>query len=307
MPTSEILQRIERLRRERSAVILAHNYQVGEVQDLADFVGDSLGLSRQAAATDADVIVFCGVHFMAETAAILSPHKTVLLPDSHAGCPMADMLEVEELRRLKALHPAAAVVAYVNSTAAVKAEVDVCCTSANAIEVCRSLDADEILFVPDKWLGTWVARHVDKEFHLASGYCPTHAWITPQDVLATKAQYPEAAVIAHPECSTEVVDLADMVLSTSGMVGAVKARPETAFIVCTEEGMLHRLGKEAPEKTFVTPSSHCVCPNMKLITAEKVLWSLQDLEPRITVDPEIADRARGAIERMVNTLDGSPT
>ncbi len=244
---------------------------------------------------------------MAETAAILSPHKTVLLPDPHAGCPMADMLEVEELRRLKALHPAAAVVAYVNSTAAVKAEVDVCCTSANAIEVCRSLDADEILFVPDKWLGTWVARHVDKEFHLASGYCPTHAWITPQDVLATKAQYPEAAVIAHPECSTEVVDLADMVLSTSGMVGAVKARPETAFIVCTEEGMLHRLGKEAPEKTFVTPSSHCVCPNMKLITAEKVLWSLQDLEPRITVDPEIADRARGAIERMVNTLDGSPT
>lgn len=302
MPTPEILDRVNQLRRERSALILAHNYQVAEVQDLAGFVGDSLALSRQAAATDAEVIVFCGVHFMAETAAILSPNKTVLLPDRHAGCPMADMLDVEELRALKAQHPNAAVVAYVNSSAAVKAEADVCCTSANAVAVCEGVEADEILFVPDKWLGTWVARHVRKTVHLANGYCPTHAWITPREVLSAKEHYPDAAVIAHPECPTEVVDLADEVLSTSGMVEAVRRRPESTFIVCTEEGMLHRLRLEAPDKTFVTPSARCVCPNMKRITAEKVLWSLQDLEPRITVEPGIADRARGAIEHMVNTL-----
>jgi quinolinate synthase len=306
MPAQEILDRIDQLRRERSAVILAHNYQIGEVQDIADYVGDSLGLARQAAETEADVIVFCGVHFMAETAAILSPEKTVLLPDPHAGCPMADMMDVPELRRLKAQYPDAAVVAYVNSSAAVKAEVDVCCTSANAIPVCESVEADEILFVPDKWLGTWVDRHIDKTIRLSSGYCPTHAWITPQEVTAMQERHPEAAVIAHPECSTEVVDLADEVLSTSGMVSAVRERPESAFIVCTEEGMLHRLRKEAPDKSFMTPSARCVCPNMKLITVEKILWSLQDLEPRITVPKEIADRARSAIERMVSTLAESP-
>ena len=294
-----VTARIADLKASRNAVILAHNYQIAEVQDAADFVGDSLELSRKAAATEADVIVFCGVHFMAETAAIISPEKVVLLPDVHAGCPMADMIDVPGLLELKASHPNAAVVTYVNSSAAVKAETDICCTSANAIRVCESVEADEILFVPDKWLGTWVARHVDKTFHLASGYCPTHARIRPGEVLAAKEQHPGAVVMAHPECTTEVVDIADQVLSTSGMLRAARESSAGAFIVCTEEGILHRMRLENPGKVFVAPSSRCVCPNMKLINLEKVLWALEDMEPRVTVPRETAGRARGAIERMV--------
>jgi len=291
--------RIAELKGQRNAVILAHNYQIPEVQDIADFVGDSLELSRKAAATEADVIVFCGVHFMAETAAILSPDKTVLLPDVHAGCPMADMIDVPGLLHLKASHPDATVVTYVNSSAAVKAESDVCCTSANAIRVCESVAADEIVFVPDKWLGTWVARHVEKTFHLTAGYCPTHAWIRPDEVLDAKRRHEGAAVLVHPECSTDVVNLADKVLSTSGMLRAARESSAGAFIVCTEEGILHRMRRENPGKVFASPSSRCVCPNMKLINLEKVLWALEDLEPRVTVPPETADRARGAIERMI--------
>jgi quinolinate synthase len=299
MGQSDLVREIERLREERNAVILAHNYQSADIQDIADYVGDSLGLSRQAAATPAEVIVFCGVHFMAETAAILSPNKLVLLPDAHAGCPMADMITVEELRRLKGEHPDATVVTYVNSSAAVKAESDYCCTSANAVEVCQAVASDEILFVPDKWLGNWVARHVPKRFHFAAGYCPTHVAIRVEDVEKARAAHPDALVIAHPECPRQVVDLADEVLSTSGMLDAVRVTPKRQIIVCTEEGILHRMRKESPEKEFIAVSPRAVCPNMKKTTLEKVLWALQDLEPVVTVDPDIAEKALRAIQRMI--------
>ncbi len=298
----DIVSRIDDLRRERNAIILAHNYQPAEIQDIADVLGDSLELARKAAETDAAVIVFCGVHFMAETAAILAPDKVVLLPDKDAGCPMADMITPAALRRMKAEHPDAAVVTYVNSSAAVKAESDVCCTSANAVKLCQALDAEEILFVPDKWLGTWVARHTDKTVHLASGYCPTHVWITAEDVRNARDAHPRCLVIAHPECPTPVVDLADEVLSTSGMLRAARETDRDTVVVCTEQGILHRMRRENPGKSFVSPTPRAVCANMKRTTLEKVLWALQDLEPRIEVDPETADRARGAIQRMVEVV-----
>ncbi len=299
MRQSDLVREIERLRAERHAVILAHNYQAPEVQDIAEYVGDSLGLSRQAATTEAEVIVFCGVHFMAETAAILSPNKMVLLPDACSGCPMADMITVEELRRLKGEHPEATVVTYVNSSAAVKAESDYCCTSANAVELCRAIPAEEILFVPDKWLGSWVARHVAKRFHFAAGYCPTHVAIRPEDVERARAEHPEALVIAHPECPSSVVDLADEVHSTSGMLDAVRQTGRQQVIVCTEEGILHRMRKENPAKEFFSVSPRAVCPNMKKTTLEKVLWALQDLHPVITVEPDTAAKALRAIQRMM--------
>jgi quinolinate synthase len=299
MTRSDLLTEIERLRRERGAVILAHNYQAAEVQDIADYVGDSLGLSRQAQATDARVIVFCGVHFMAETAAMLSPEKLVLLPDEQAGCPMADMLSVEELRRLKSEHPSATVVTYVNSSAEVKAESDYCCTSANAIEVCEAVPSDEILFAPDKWLGDWVRRHVPKRFYIAAGYCPTHVAIRAQDVRDARKAHPGALVLAHPECTREVVDLADEVVSTSKMLRVAQATDRHTVIVCTEEGLLHPLRKENPDKEFVLVTSRAVCPNMKKTTLEKVLWALQDLKPVVRVEPEIAGKALRAIQRMI--------
>jgi quinolinate synthase len=302
MPENRIEAEIARLKAEHNAVILAHNYQIPEVQDIGDFVGDSLELSRKAAETEADVIVFCGVHFMAETAAILSPNKTVLLPDPRAGCPMADMITVDGLLEMKAAHPGAPVVTYVNSSAAVKAESDVCCTSANAVEVCRRVEGDELIFVPDRWLGSWVARQLGKTFHLATGYCPTHVWITAEDVLAARAAHPGAAVFAHPECRSEVVDLADEVLSTSGMIRAAGRCAADTIIICTEQGILHRMRRDNPGKTFVSPTPRAVCPNMKLTTLEKVLWALEDLQPRIIVEPEIADRARRAIERMIEVV-----
>lgn len=300
MGAQDLIREIDRLRTERHAVLLAHNYQLPEVQDIADFTGDSLGLSRQAAATDAEVIVFCGVHFMAETAAILSPDKLVLLPDAHAGCPMADMLPVEELRRYKTAYPDAAVVTYVNSSAAVKAESDWCCTSANAVEVCRAVDSEEILFGPDKWLGSWVASQVPKRFHLVPGYCPTHQAIRAADVLRAREEHPGAIVLVHPECSADVVALADQVLSTSGMLRVAKETGCRTVIVCTEEGLLHPMRKASPEKEFLAVTRRAVCPNMKKTSLEKVLWALQDLEPVVRVEPEIAERARRAIERMIS-------
>lgn len=299
MSRDGIAERVADLRRQRNAVILAHNYQNPDVQDIADIVGDSLELSRAAARTDSEVIVFCGVHFMAETAAILSPNRTVLLPDPAAGCPMADMMTVDDLRAMQAEYPGAAVVTYVNSSAAVKAESDICCTSANAIRVCEAIEAEEIIFTPDRWLGTWVARHVAKTFHLAPGYCPTHVRITAADVARAKSEHPNALVMAHPECTSDVVDMADEVLSTSGMVRVARETEAREVIVCTERGLIHRMQKDNPGKVFISPTPRAVCPNMKLITLEKVLWSLEALEPQITVEPAIAERARRAIERMI--------
>lgn len=294
-----VTSRIQRLRWERRAVILAHNYQRPEVQDLADITGDSLELSRQAARTDAEVIVFCGVHFMAQTAKLLSPDKTVLLPEREAGCPMADMITPAQLREFKAQHPGAPVVAYVNTTAEVKAEVDICCTSANAVAVVRSLDADRILFVPDQHLGRWVAKQVpDKELVLYPGFCPTHQFITADMIREAKREHPDAEVMAHPECSGEVLELADAVLSTSGMLRYAKQSPAREFIVATEMGLVYPLQKQNPDKTF-HPLFVALCPNMKLTTLESVRRALIEDVHRIEIPADIAARARQAVERMV--------
>ncbi len=295
----EIIEQINKLRRERNAVILAHNYQIGEVQDIADFAGDSLELSRRAAETDADVIVFCGVHFMAETAKILSPTRTVLIPDLHAGCPMANMIDVERLREFKAQHPGLPVVAYVNTTAEVKAEADICCTSANALKVVESIEADEIICVPDKSLATYIASKTNKKIVPYPGFCPTHHRIFSQDVMRAKQEHPQAVVLAHPECTTDVTELADLVASTSQMIRWVRENDAQEVILCTERGIMHQLEKENPAKKFYNPCALNICPNMKKITLEKVLWSLEDMVYEVTVPEDVADRARRAIEGML--------
>jgi quinolinate synthase len=294
-----LAERILKLKRERNAVILAHNYQLGEVQDIADFVGDSLGLSQNAAKTEADVIVFCGVHFMAETAAILCPDKTVLLPDEHAGCPMADMLTAEQLRQKKKELPNATVVCYVNSTAEVKAESDICCTSANAVKVVESLDNDEILFVPDQYLGHYVSTRTDKKLNLWPGYCPTHVRILPQDIIRLKQEYPQAKAVVHPECRPDVIAVADEVLSTGGMIRYAGREDVGEMIVGTELGIIHRLRKENPGKRFIPVSEQAICPNMKLITLEKVLWSLEEMSPEVKVPEAIRLKAKTAVDRML--------
>ncbi len=296
---NQIIEQIRKLRNERDAVILVHNYQLPEVQDIADFVGDSLELSRKAAATDAKVIVFCGVHFMAETAKILSPDRTVLIPDPKAGCPMADMINAEQLREFKARHPGLPVVAYVNTTAEVKAESDICCTSANAIRVVESIDSDAVLFVPDKSLAAHVASKTNKKVIAYCGYCPTHHRILAQDVIKAKREHPEAVVVAHPECTQEVLALADGIESTSGMLRYVKESPAKEFIMCTERGLNHRLQLDNPDKVFYNPSPLNICPNMKKITLEKVLWSLEDMKHEITLPAEMIEKARHCIERML--------
>jgi quinolinate synthase len=294
-----LAQDILELKRERNAVILAHNYQVDEVQDIADFVGDSLGLSRQAAQTDAGVIVFCGVHFMAETAAMLSPQKTVLLPDIHAGCPMADMVTVDKLRELKAKHPGVPVVTYINSSAEVKAESDYCCTSANAIEVVSAVPSETIIFTPDQHLGSFVEHHTSKNVILWSGFCPTHRKITADDIIKQKSVHADAKVVAHPECRDEVVALADHVASTTGILQYCHESSATAFIIGTENGVLYKLRRDNPGKQFYPASERAVCPNMKKITLEKVLWALEDMNDVVTVPDEIARQARHAIDRML--------
>lgn len=298
MTPEEIARRIAELKAERNAVILAHNYQILEVQEVADFLGDSLGLSQQAAATDADVIVFCGVHFMAQTAKLLSPEKTVLMPDPSAGCPMADMIDPEQLRAFKAEHPGAPVVAYVNTTAEVKAESDICCTSANAVRIVESLEADTVLFIPDANLADWVARQTDKQVIAWGGYCPTHVRISPETVRYMREQHPEALFIVHPEARPEVVAMADEVASTSGMIKFAHATDARELIVGTEEGLVKRLQIELPEKTFyIVP--HTICPNMKKTTAQKVLAALENMQYEIDIEPEIATRARRAVTRML--------
>ncbi len=295
-----LIAEIKRLKAERRAIILSHNYQVSEIQDVADFIGDSLELSQRAAKTDAEVILFCGVHFMAETAAILCPEKTVLLPDLDAGCSMAGMLTADQLRALKAQHPTAMVLCYVNSTAEVKAESDICCTSSNAEKIVRSLPADrEIIFVPDQYLGHHIARRTGRPMVLWNGYCPTHYRIMAAGIEALKAEHPEAQVVVHPECTPAVADLADQVLSTSGICRAVRTTTAREVIVGTETGMLHRLRKENPDKQVFAACQWCDCAHMKVNTLEKVLWSLEDLEYRIVVPEPIRVRAKRAVDRMM--------
>ena len=294
-----LVAEIQKLKAERKAIILAHNYQLPDVQDVADFTGDSLELSRKATEVVADVIVFCGVHFMAETAAILNPDKIVLMPDARAGCPMADMLTGDQLREFKAKHPGAKVVCYVNSTAEVKAESDCCCTSGNAVRIVRHYADSDVLFVPDQHLGSVVAETLGRELILWPGYCPTHARINPKDVVDLKAAHPQALALAHPECPKPVRVVADHVLSTGQMCKVVAENPATEFIVATEEGLIHRLKKDNPAKTFYRVSPFAACPNMKRNTLEKVLFCLRDMQPVVKVDPAIAARARRSIAQML--------
>jgi len=296
---TQLIEKILDLKRKRNAVILAHNYQLGEVQDIADFIGDSLGLSQNAAETEAEVIVFCGVHFMAETASILCPEKIVLLPDMHAGCPMADMVTAESLREKKKEYPKATVVAYVNTTAEVKAESDICCTSANAVELVQRLGAKEILFIPDQYLGHYVSTKTGREMILWPGYCPTHARIQAADILRLKKVHPQAEVMVHPECRPEVIELADVVLSTGGMCRHAQGTETREIIVGTEVGIVHRLRKENPDKIFIPVSEQAICPRMKLITLENILWSLEDMAPQVKVPEEIRLRAKAAVDKML--------
>ncbi len=298
---SETQQRLRGLAAEHDAVILAHNYQRPEVQDVADVVGDSLELARKAAAADAAVILFCGVHFMAETAKILSPAKTVLMPDTHAGCPMADMVTVEGLRALKARHPDAAVVAYVNTSAEIKAEVDVCCTSANAPEIVGRIPAEQpVIFVPDRNLGDWVAGRTGRtNMVMWDGYCPVHEEMTETEVRAALETHPGAELMAHPECNRAVRALASVITSTSGMLRYPAGSAARTFVVATETGLLHRLRALYPEREFVAAARGAVCPNMKRTTLDKAIAALDEGLNEIVVPPRIAERALAAVERMM--------
>jgi quinolinate synthase len=299
---ASLQEQIAVLKKERNAVILAHNYQLGEVQDVADFVGDSLGLSQRAAQTTAEVIVFCGVHFMAETASVLAPNKKVLIPDLEAGCSLSDMITAEALRHWKAEHPGAVVVSYVNTSAEVKAESDYCCTSSNAVKVVESIPADkEILFVPDMYLGHFVREKTGRKIHLWPGYCGVHSRLSTERVEALRKEHPQAELLIHPECgcSTPHMMKVDQMLSTEGIYQrpAVSKAPE--FVVATEVGILHRLKRDYPDRTFIPVSEDAICGYMKRITLEKVLWSLQDLQYEVKVPPETAAKAKKAIDRMV--------
>lgn len=298
--TTYLVDKINRLKKERNAIVLSHNYQVSEIQDIADFIGDSLELSRKATQVQADVLLFCGVHFMAETAAILNPDKTVLIPDLTAGCSMSDMVTVEKVRELKARHPGAVVVCYVNTSAAVKAESDICCTSSNAEQVVNSVEKDrEIIFVPDQYLGSHVAGKTGRKLILFDGYCPIHYRIMASDLEKVKEEHPDAEVLVHPECTEEVIRLSDQTLSTSGICKAVRETPAQEVIVGTEIGILHRLRKENPEKKVFAACQWCDCAHMKVNTLEKVLWSLEDLKHVVSVPAEVRLKARRAVDRMM--------
>ena len=300
----EIIKKIEQLKKEKNAVILAHNYQLPEVQDVADFVGDSLGLSMAAANTDADVIVFCGVHFMAETAKILSPDKIVLLPDRKAGCPMADMIDAEGLIALQVEHPQAVTLCYVNTSAEVKAHCDYCCTSGNALNMVHHIlkSHNEIIFVPDKYLAQYVSVQIGRPFITWEGFCPTHARILPEDIMRAHKLHQQAKVLVHPECTPELTRLADVVASTEKMCHYVHESSTMEYIIGTEIGIIHRMQKENPSKHFYPASPKAVCPNMKRINLEKILWSLTDMDYQITVPEETMSQARGVIERMLKII-----
>ncbi len=294
-----LAEEIAVLKKERKAVIIAHYYQRPEIQDIADFVGDSLQLSQQAAQTDAEVIVFCGVHFMAESAAILSPDKIVILPDANAGCPMADMVDAEGLRAYKKRVPGVQVVCYVNTSAEVKAESDICCTSSNAVKVLQSLKGKDILFIPDENLGRYASNILDRPIQLWPGYCKTHDRLTKEDILKARKEHPSAKVIVHPECREDVCQEADYIGSTAGLISYAQNSEKQEFIVGTESGILHRLHQVCPDKKFYLASERLVCPNMKLTTLAKVRDALIALSPRITVQEEIRVKAKAALDRML--------
>ncbi|MBI5124108.1 MAG: quinolinate synthase NadA [Candidatus Omnitrophica bacterium] len=293
-------KKIEKLKTKRNAVIIAHNYQRDEIQEIADISGDSLALSQAAVRTDADTIVFCGVQFMAESASILNPDKKVLLPVMEAGCPLADMITPEKLRAKKKEHPHAAVVCYVNSSAEVKAESDIACTSSNAVAVVRSLKEEEIIFVPDKNLGRYVQSQVpEKRIILWEGFCPTHIRVHEEDIIRAKELHPQAEVIAHPECNPDVLALSDHICSTGGMFTYVKQSSSKEFIISTESGMLYKLQRENPDKRFYLPTPHLVCANMKLITLGWVAHSLEKLVYEIKVSDEVREKAKVTLDRML--------
>lgn len=300
---NDLEKKINALKKKRDAIILAHNYQLPEVQDVADFCGDSLELSRSASKTNAKVIVFCGVYFMAETASILCPDKLVIMPDVNAGCPMANMITPQDVRKLKAEHPEAAVVGYVNTSAEVKAELDYCCTSTNAVTVINALKGQkEIIFVPDKYLADYVSKQTGRKLISWGGYCPTHVKILPEEIKREKKFHPQAKVIAHPECLPAVRALADAVLSTSKMVKFAKETPAKEVIVATEVGLIYRLKKDNPGKEFYPASERAVCPNMKRTTQEKILWALEELKEEVRVPDNIRIRAKKAIDRMLEIV-----
>lgn len=296
----DIVEQIAALKKERNAIILAHNYQLPDVQDIADHVGDSLELARISQSIAQDTIVLCGVLFMAEITKILNPDKTVLMPDQHAGCPMANMITPLQLADAKKEHPGAAVMCYVNSTAETKALSDICCTSANGVKVAGALGENEIIFIPDQYLGAYVARQMpDKKFHLWPGYCPTHMVFSREGLARLKQKYPDARIVAHPECRLDVQEVADQICSTSQMITYARQNEASQFIICTELGMLHRLEKENPSKTFIPGSPNALCPNMKITSLERILWSLERMESRIEVGAPTRSRALGSIERML--------
>lgn len=294
-----LAEEVEELKKARKAVILAHYYQRPEIQDIADFVGDSLQLSQRAATTDAEVIVFCGVHFMAESAAILSPDKVVILPEANAGCPMADMVDAEGLRAYKKRKPGVQVVCYVNTSAEVKAESDICCTSSNAVKVLQSLQGKDILFIPDENLGRYAANILERSIEFWPGYCKTHDRLTKEDILKARKEHPFAKVMVHPECREDICQEADYVGSTAGLISYAQNSDNKEFIVGTESGILHRLHQVCPDKEFYLASERLVCPNMKLTTLAKVRDSLIALSPRITVNEEIRVKAKEALDRML--------
>ncbi|MFH1853966.1 MAG: quinolinate synthase NadA [Candidatus Omnitrophota bacterium] len=294
-------KKIAQLKKERDAVIIVHNYQRDEIQDIADISGDSLALSQAAVRADAKVIVFCGVDFMAESASILNPDKIVLLPVKEAGCPMADMVTIERLREERKQHPDAAVVCYVNSSAAIKAESDICCTSSNAIQIVKSLkDHKEVIFIPDKNLGRYVQRNVpDKKIILWEGFCPTHIRVSKEEVLKIKESHPEAEILAHPECNPDVLSVSDHICSTGGMFTYVKSSKAKSFIIVTESGMLYGLKKANPDKDFYVPSERLVCPTMKLTTLGWVVHSLEAMEYQVKITGDIKERAYKSLGRML--------
>lgn len=302
MSDKELIKKIKHLKREKNAIIVAHNYQYGEVQDIADFVGDSLELSKETANLKNDIIVCCGVKFMAETAKILSPNKKVLLPVKEAGCPMAEMITVEQLKELKQKHPKAKVVTYVNSNADVKALTDVCCTSANAVKIVQNIDAQEIIFIPDKNLGSYCQRFTDKKIILWEGHCYVHSRMSPSEVKRSKMNLPEAPLLVHPECSSQIVDLADEVLSTSGMLEYVKKSSKNIFLIATEEGIIYRMKKENPNKSFFPAGIPRFCVNMKKTKLENVLQALEEEIHEIVVPKKIAEKAKMALDKMLEYI-----